>query len=538
MKMEKIKKLHPQIKSNIRYKLSSKMMQENFIYWLNLPSTSKLLKKLFESCKKNNITISSPNPFFPNNIKNSLTNSQIAAAHFIPPVSPNSIPGQSMQLEKKNSMSESKMNDEAQKKMTESLTNSMMSSMKLSTIPKFYFPSVGGDIIQQENAFIDSVFKNSNQLNLQAFMKITKEFYNFPELLNRVLFNKIDIENKGIITRDQFMKYHIQNFRGCSVTERFFNFIKSPDRKYIIRDDFRPILRALLDMNPSLEFLKEHLPYQKKYTNTVIMRIFYMNDPNDDGKITLHDFKRSDLIEVITQVCDDDINNVRQYFSYEHFYVIYCTFFELDNTREPDKELFINKESFSKYDGHALGRKAVDRIFDEIPRKFVSTEKDMMCFEDFLWYILSEEDKTNATSIKYWFKVVDLDDNGIITPSEMEYFYQEQIQRLESNQNEIIQFNDVLCQLYDMIPPEKEYQWTLQNFLDHPQSASIAFNALLNLNKFIENEQKDPFLMTDIEKRKDYTDWDKFAYNEYIIKMNAENEEDDPDEEEPVIDDD
>jgi serine/threonine-protein phosphatase 2A regulatory subunit B'' len=165
-------------------------------------------------------------------------------------------------------------------------------------------------------------------------------------------------------------------------------------------------------------------------------------------------------------------------------------------------------------------------------------EKDMMCFEDFLWYILSEEDKTNPTSIKYWFKVVDLDDNGIITPSEMEYFYQEQIQRLESNQNEIIQFNDVLCQLYDMIPPEKEYQWTLQNFLDHPQSASIAFNALLNLNKFIENEQKDPFLMTEIEKRQDFTDWDKFAYKEYLIKMNEENGDDDPDEEEPVIDDD
>ena len=68
--MEKIKKLHPQIKSNIRYKLSAKMMQENFIYWLNLPSTGKLLKKLFDNCKKSNITISSPNPFFPNNIIN------------------------------------------------------------------------------------------------------------------------------------------------------------------------------------------------------------------------------------------------------------------------------------------------------------------------------------------------------------------------------------------------------------------------------------------------------------------------------------
>ena len=533
--MEKVKKLHPSIKSNIRYKLCNKMMQENFLIWFNQPSTVKLIKKLIEDCKKNNITFSSPNPFFLNNIKNSLTNSQISASHLIPPVSPNSISNnQSMQIEKKNSF-DSQNNNDDKKKLTESLTNSMMSSMKLSTIPKFYFPSVGGDIITQENMFINSIFKNSNQLTLQQFLTITKDFYNFPALLNRMLFNKIDVENKGIVTRDQFMKYHIQNFRGCSNVEKFFNFIKSPNRKYIIRDDFRPILRALLDFNPSLEFLKEHLPYQKKYTNTVIMRIFYTNDSNDDGKLTLHDFKRSDLIEVIKQVCDDDINNVRQYFSYEHFYVIYCTFFELDSTREPDKELFINKESFSKYDGHSLGIKAIDRIFNEVPRKFVSIEKDMMCFEDFLWYILSEEDKTNKTSIKYWFKVVDLDDNGIITPSEMEYFYQEQIQRLESNQNEIIQFNDVLCQLYDMIPPEKEYQWTLQNFLDHPQSASIAFNALLNLNKFIENEQKDPFLMTEIEKRTDFTDWDKFAYREYLVKMNEENGENE-DEEEPLID--
>ena len=524
--MERIKKLHPQIKSNIRYKLSLKMMQENFIYWLNLPLTSKLLKKLFENLKKNDITISSPNPFFPNDIKNSLTNSQIAAAHLIPPLSPNRISDQSNQKEKRNSNS--------------SLTNSMMSSMKLSTIPKFYSPSVENDIIQQENAIIDSIFKNNNQLNIKSFIQITKDFYNFPELLNRVLFNKIDKENNGIITKDQFMQYHIQNFRGRSITERFFNFIKSPERKYIVRDDFKPILKALLDFNPSLEFLKKHLIYQEKYTNAVIMRIFYKNDINDDGKITLHDFKRSDLIEVINQVCYDDINNERQYFSYEHFYVIYYNFSELDNTREPDKELFINKESFSKYDGHALGRKAVDRIFEGIPRKFVSSKKNMMCFEDFLWYILSEEDKTNPTSIKYWFKLIDLDDNGIITPSEMEYFYEEQLERLEDNQFEIIQFNDLLCQLYDLIPPEKEYQWTLQNFLEHPQSASIAFNALLNLYKFIKNERKDPFSLNDIERRKDYTDWDKFAYNEYIeLKKYSEDEEDEiEDEEESDIEDD
>ena len=44
--MEKIKKLHPAIKSNIRYKLCAKMMQENFVYWMTQPSTLKLIKNL------------------------------------------------------------------------------------------------------------------------------------------------------------------------------------------------------------------------------------------------------------------------------------------------------------------------------------------------------------------------------------------------------------------------------------------------------------------------------------------------------------
>ena len=189
--MEKIKKLHPTVKSNIRYKLCAKMMQQNLLLWFSQPSTANLIKRLLEDCKKNNITLSTPNPFFLNNIKNSLTSSQIAASHFIPPVSPNSISTQSLQMEKKNTMTESQINNEEKKKMTESLTNSLMSSMKLSKIPKFYFPSVGGDIINQENSLIDGVFKNSNKITLEPFMTITKDFYNFPTLLNKVLFNKI-----------------------------------------------------------------------------------------------------------------------------------------------------------------------------------------------------------------------------------------------------------------------------------------------------------------------------------------------------------
>jgi serine/threonine-protein phosphatase 2A regulatory subunit B'' len=76
------------------------------------------------------------------------------------------------------------------------------------------------------------------------------------------------------------------------------------------------------------------------------MRIFFTLDVNDDGKITYRDFKNSNLFTVLNQVAsEDDINKIRLYFSYEHFYVLYCRFWELDT----DHDFQIDKEDFSKY---------------------------------------------------------------------------------------------------------------------------------------------------------------------------------------------
>ena len=68
---------------------------------------------------------------------------------------------------------------------------------------------------------------------------------------------------------------------------------------------------------------------------------------------------------------------------------------------------------------------------------------------------MCEEDKTTQQSVDYWFKVVDLDDNGIITyicgvmlynrGSEMEYFYEEQRQRMDYLNHEAVLFPDIVC---------------------------------------------------------------------------------------------
>lgn len=123
---------------------------------------------------------------------------------------------------------------------------------------------------------------------------------------------------------------------------------------------------------------------------------------------------------------EPEINANRDYFCYEDFYVIYIKFWELDT----DHDFLLTKEEFSKYCSYTFSRKAVERIFSQVARKFQDPEK--MTFGDFVWFIYCSEDKTTPASIDYWFKILDLDNNGIITGYELEYFYEEQNQRIAS----------------------------------------------------------------------------------------------------------
>jgi serine/threonine-protein phosphatase 2A regulatory subunit B'' len=68
----------------------------------------------------------------------------------------------------------------------------------------------------------------------------------------------------------------------------------------------------LLATHPGLEFLQATPEFQDRYADTVIMRIFFSLDVNDDGKITYRDFKNSNLFNVLMTVSkEDDINKIR-----------------------------------------------------------------------------------------------------------------------------------------------------------------------------------------------------------------------------------
>ncbi|KAA3480849.1 serine/threonine protein phosphatase 2A regulatory subunit B''beta-like isoform X1 [Gossypium australe] len=517
------------------------LAEQLFSLWLSLPETGRLVKNLLADVKTGTSTGNSMS------INVSTTNSlpSMFPAASTPPLSPRSTSGSPRTVKQRSGLS------------------SLGSPLKIvsepvrEVIPQFYFKNGRpppnelkeqclfaidkhfyghlGLQIHGEETFM--VFSQNWLLYFPEFKAVTKEICKLPSFFSTALFRKIDINNRGIVTgkyiiiwyelmyagmnlRDQFVNYWIGgNMLTVDLATQIYTILKQPDCRYLTQDDFRPLLHELLASHPGLEFLQSTPEFQERYAETVIYRIFYYINRSETGRLTLRELKRGNLIAAMQHVDEEeDINKVLRYFSYEHFYVIYCKFWELDT----DHDFLIDKENLIRYGNHALTYRIVDRIFSQVPRKFRSRVEGKMGYEDFVYFILSEEDKSSEP-----------DGNGVLTPNEMQFFYEEQLHRMECMTQEPVLFEDILCQIFDMIGPEvtpgfstdNEGYITLRDLKGCKLSGNV-FNILFNLNKFIAFESRDPFLIRQERENPTLTEWDRFAHREYIRLSMEEDVED------------
>ena len=60
----------------------------------------------------------------------------------------------------------------------------------------------------------------------------------------------------------------------------------------------------------------------------------------------------------------------------------------------------------------------------------VTQQRQLMSYQEFVWFILSEEDKGTSTAAEFWFRIMDRDGDGVITLEDLEFFYKEQVRPL------------------------------------------------------------------------------------------------------------
>jgi len=368
-----------------------------------------------------------------------------------------------------------------------------------------------------------SFFKNHDDggLTEEDFFSITTSFCGMSSYCNAVLFNRIDEKKTGRVTMAMFHDYytaHLQKFDTATRLFRLLNSTEKDGRRFLTRDSFSPLVDEVVDRHPGLQFLKSHPEFQARYSQTVKARIFYKVNKMANEQLSLRELKRSNFCQVLSLLDEeDDINKIHDYFSYEHFYVIYCKFWELDE----DHDFEIDIKDLMRYDDFALTTKVIQRVMEGCGRPFVSQTPGRMGYEDFVVFLMSEVDKTSDISLEFWFRCLDLDGDGVIAAYELEYFFAEQASRLQQLSQEEVLFTDVLCQLNDMIKPAVESKFTKRD-IRNTKMATQFFNIIFNLTKHVLAEQRDPILIHQVHSTPELCDWDRYAINEYIKLAESE----------------
>ncbi|XP_064639138.1 serine/threonine-protein phosphatase 2A regulatory subunit B'' subunit beta-like isoform X2 [Lineus longissimus] len=392
-------------------------------------------------------------------------------------------------------------------------------------IPQFYFPNgppCSSDEIEAQLRKVASEFSKfdggkatSRQLGPMA------KACGLPFYWKGPLFIASGGEKSGHVTLQNFTamwkKLNQSHFDDPS---RFLRLLAKPGCNYLCSDDFIPLIQDVVDSHPGLTFLQDAPEFHSRYVHTVVARIFFCVNRSWTGRIMIPELRRSNFLQVLASLEDEeDINQVTDFFSYEHFYVIYCKFWELDK----DHDLFISKEDLAKHNDHAISSRMIDRIFSGAVTRGKAQKEGKMSYPEFVWFLIAEEDKRHSTSIEYWFRCMDLDGDGIISMFEMEYFYEEQLQKMEALGIETLPFEDILCQMLDLVKPIRPHAITMAD-LKACKMTNIFFDTFFNLEKYLDHEQRDPF-----SNLKDYemdgpepSDWEKYAAEEYEILVAEE----------------
>ncbi|CAG7816149.1 unnamed protein product [Allacma fusca] len=368
-----------------------------------------------------------------------------------------------------------------------------------------------------------------------------------PLYWKKSIWNFLGLKNEELLDSERFLHFYQRLMSDCPDDETRFlcimsvtarkKYLSSPHKRasiseefsfsdvhrmHICMSDFIPMMQDIIDTHPGLGFLRDAPEFHSRYITTVISRIFYKVNRSWSGKITLQELRRSNLMRIIKRLEEEtDVNTITEYFSYEHFYVIYCKFWELDK----DHDLLIDKKDLQAHGELALSTRIIDRIFEGTvirgwdvasPVKFTPGK---MTYSDFVWFLLSEEDKKTQTAIEYWFRCLDIDGDGVLSPYELQYFYQEQENRIESLGIEPLDFANIYCQMVDMLRCSPT-GIRLTDLKRNPQLAATCFNTLFNLDKYLDHEQRDPFAASAAsgsghEAQEGESDWDKYAAAEY-----------------------
>ncbi|KAH7704210.1 serine/threonine-protein phosphatase 2A regulatory subunit B'' subunit gamma-like protein [Aphelenchoides avenae] len=245
---------------------------------------------------------------------------------------------------------------------------------------------------------------------------------------NRVALSFYDAELKGALTQQQFLEYY--------------------DNEIVPAVD-------------ALAYLDDR--FKQYYDIVVRSKFFVFLDPMRQGRIRIADILASGFIdEAFGLQANPDDSETELVASFKLLDVTGLSFLTADTFRA------FNHAPTVSTDG-TLTAAFIDRYFE---MQGVLTGSPVMTFEDYVEFLLMFQNLTDPVSLAFFFRLLDLNEDGYISEFELRYFYTDlrtAYDRYLQTDGAMPCFEDTRDQLFDMVAPREPYRATLQDLIESKQ---------------------------------------------------------------------
>jgi len=318
-----------------------------------------------------------------------------------------------------------------------------------------------------------------------------------PFYLRTALFSAFDKDLSQTFSCTEFLGCYQAKavyLMGIAGEEMAFNLITNFGRQKVVKpESINKIIEDIIWTDPSLRFFRtdDTSPEMKMcYRSTVLESVLYAGDGWSRRTLSLKQFKQSNFVECLNQVHEKEDISMVDHFSYDQFYVLYVRFLTLD----VNKDHMLDKSELINYDDNRLITElVVNRIFAV---NLQTSPNGLMSFEDFVIFVKADVDKTTASSIHYWFNILDLDCDGYLGLDDLRTFYIDSVRLFIYMDADIntAAFNDIIDQLIDSTYPGHHYAPRACNFfslsgLRRNSKVGHLLDAFVNGIRFLQNDE-------------------------------------------------
>jgi serine/threonine-protein phosphatase 2A regulatory subunit B'' len=300
-------------------------------------------------------------------------------------------------------------------------------------------------------------------ISYSDFKRIHSRIQDRPSLnrfLTPVIFLKLSSGHSGSVRLSvvmQFINSKIQKER-MHIQLQYYDMI---GHGYLRESDLENFIFELISSLTGLASLEPD--FVQFYVYTAVRKFMFCLDPRRLGRVSISDLLTAPALEELLALRSAQVSP-NNWFSVSCSVGVYMRYLEMDL----DGNGMLAPGELKKCPGAALSDFTVERIFQE----YMTYERELD-YKGYLDMVLAMENKDEAVSRKYWWRLIDVERRGTVGRREIDACFRSILLSLNQDAAQMYKLADLFNEVMDMIGLSNQTEMKLEDVLKHPQGGLV-----------------------------------------------------------------